>query len=146
MRAAKRAGSRVVLFPEATLTGYYFPYVADCLLGTCRTRSIMCAPQQRELDLWTIAGTIQKTHDRFLNLAHVIAPSGEIVHEYAKVHMAGRDERRYCRGGNKLPLSGLHAERHVFAGIGTAGRLRREYPENCLIPMDQGTLALELRH
>jgi tetratricopeptide (TPR) repeat protein len=24
--------------------------------------------------------------------------------------------------------------------------LRRQYPENCLIPMDQGTLALELRH
>jgi predicted amidohydrolase len=26
------------------------------------------------------------------------------VHEYAKVHLAGRDERKYCRGGNKLSL------------------------------------------
>ena len=58
----------------------------------------------REHSLWVIAGTIRKTHDRFLNLAHVIAPSGEIVHEYAKVHMAGRDEKKYCRGGDKLSL------------------------------------------
>jgi predicted amidohydrolase len=54
--------------------------------------------------VWTIAGTIRKTADRFLNLAHVIAPSGEIVHEYAKVNLAGRDEKRYCRGGDKLSL------------------------------------------
>jgi omega-amidase len=54
--------------------------------------------------IWVIAGTLKKTADRFLNLAHVINPSGEIVHEYAKVHMAGHDERKYCRGGDKLSL------------------------------------------
>ena len=58
----------------------------------------------KENSIWVIAGTIQKTSDRFLNLAHVISPKGEIVHEYAKVNMAGRDERKYCRGGNKLSL------------------------------------------
>jgi predicted amidohydrolase len=56
------------------------------------------------LGLWTITGTIRKTPDRFLNLAHVISPSGDVVHEYAKVNMAGRDEIKYCRGGNKLSL------------------------------------------
>jgi predicted amidohydrolase len=35
---------------------------------------------------------------------HVIHPDGRIIHEYAKVHMAGRDEKKYCRGGNKLSL------------------------------------------
>src|SRR3712207_6161729 len=30
--------------------------------------------------------------------------SGRIVHEYAKINTAGRDERKYCRGGNKLSL------------------------------------------
>jgi predicted amidohydrolase len=34
----------------------------------------------------------------------VISPDGEITYEYAKVHMAGRDEQRYCRGGNKVAL------------------------------------------
>ena len=70
-----------------------------------RPRSTASAPRRAEEHaVWVIAGTIRKTTDRHLNLAHVIAPDGSIVHEYAKVHMAGRDEKRYCRGGNKLSL------------------------------------------
>jgi predicted amidohydrolase len=99
-----REGSRVVLFPEANLTSYYFPYaialapeaVAEALAETARA-----AARHR---IWVICGTLRKTADRFLNLAHVISPEGEIVHEYAKVHMAGRDEKKYCRGGDKLSL------------------------------------------
>src|SRR2546426_388506 len=101
---AAAEGSRVVLFPEANLTGYYFPdiiqlspaAVQDALDRTCRAA--------KGHNIWVIAGTIPKTHDRCLNLAHVISPAGTIVHQYAKVHMAGRDEQRYCRGGNKLSL------------------------------------------
>ena len=62
------------------------------------------AARRQTNGIWVIAGTIRKTPDRFLNLAHVIAPGGAIVHEYAKVHMAGRDEKSYCRGGDKLSL------------------------------------------
>ncbi len=102
--SAAEAGSHVVLFPEAHLTGYYFPSVIeldqravlDALNQTCAAA--------REHGIWVIAGTIQKTKDRFLNLAHVIDRTGAIVHEYAKVHMAGRDEQTFCRGGNKLSL------------------------------------------
>jgi predicted amidohydrolase len=104
MREAKRCDSRVVLFPEATLTSYYFPYVTE--LPPDRVQSALdrvCA-EAKNLGLWTIVGTIRKTADRFLNLMHVIAPTGEIVHEYAKVNMAGRDEKKYCRGGDKLSL------------------------------------------
>jgi predicted amidohydrolase len=102
--AAAEAGSQVVLFPEASLTSYYFPYVVEleqtAVLGALeRVRAAA-----REHDLWVIAGTIQRTKDRFLNLAHVIDRKGEVVHEYAKVHMAGRDETTYCRGGDKLSL------------------------------------------
>src|SRR5262245_62652923 len=87
---AAREGSRVVLFPEANLTGYYFPYaveidpmkVEDALTQTCEMAS--------KRNVWVIAGALKKTADRFLNLAYVINTSGEIVHEYAKVHMAGR--------------------------------------------------------
>lgn len=101
---AAACGSRVVLFPEASLTSYYFPLaialkpaeVADALKQTCAAA--------RQHNIWVIAGTLRKTRDRFLNLAHVINPAGKIVHEYAKVHMAGRDEQKYCRGGNKLAL------------------------------------------
>ncbi len=104
IRAAAECGSRVVVFPEANLTSYYFPYVIelepqrvhDALDSTCRAA--------REHGIWVIAGTIRKTTDRHLNLAHVISPEGCITHEYAKVQMAGRDEKRYCRGGDKLSL------------------------------------------
>jgi predicted amidohydrolase len=104
IRLAAAQGSRVVLFPEANLTGYYFPYVTrlapeavqEALAQTCRAAAAA--------GLWAIVGTIRKTPDRYLNLAHVISPTGTIVHEYAKVHLAGQDEQRYCRGGDKLSL------------------------------------------
>jgi predicted amidohydrolase len=54
--------------------------------------------------IWVIAGTLRKTPRRYLNLAHVIAPDGAVTHEYAKVHMAGLDEKKHCRGGDKLSL------------------------------------------
>jgi predicted amidohydrolase len=104
IRAAAVCGSRVVLLPEANLTSYYFPYVIQldpakvqaALDATCRAA--------HENNIWVIAGTIRRTQDRHLNLAHVISPDGAIVHDYAKVNMAGRDELRYCRGGDKLSL------------------------------------------
>lgn len=101
---AARAGSRVVLFPEAVLTSYYFPYITQ--LASADVQAALGTTQRaaKEHGIWVIAGTIRRTIDRYLNLAHVIAPDGCIVHEYAKVHMAGRDEQEYCRGGDKLSL------------------------------------------
>ena len=104
VEAAAQCGSRVVLFPEANLTSYYFPYATQ--LAPRRTTDALdqtCAAAAAH-DIWAIVGTIQGTSERALNLAHVIAPSGEIVYEYAKIHMAGRDEKIYCRGGDKLAL------------------------------------------
>jgi predicted amidohydrolase len=104
IRRAAEEGSRVVLFPETNLTGYYFPEVLKqqpdqvqaALEQTCRAAAAA--------NIWVIAGALRKTSDRYLNIAHIISPKGEIIHEYAKVHMAGRDEQRYCRGGNKLSM------------------------------------------
>jgi len=102
IKAAAADGSRVVVFPEASLTSYYFPYLVGldpatvdaALAETCRA-----AAANR---IWVIAGTIRKSPDRFLNVAHVINPSGQIAYQYAKVNLAGRDEKAYCRGGDKL--------------------------------------------
>ena len=104
IEAAAREGSRVVLFPEANLTSYYFPYVIT--LPKDRVLRTLEAVQQAAAKnrLWVIAGSIQNAGERYLNLEHVITPDGAIVHEYAKVQMAGRDEKKYCRGGDKLSL------------------------------------------
>jgi len=104
VRAAAACGSRVVLFPEANLTGYYFPYLNALSRDSILAALAATCSAAAESRIWVIAGTIQPTADRRLNLAHVISPEGRIVHEYAKVQMAGRDEKQYCRGGNKLSL------------------------------------------
>jgi predicted amidohydrolase len=101
---AAAAGSRVALFPESSLTGYYLPYAVELHPGDVEAALRETAEEARRCNLWVIAGTIRRTADRCLNVAHVISPAGEIVHEYAKVQMAGRDEKRYCRGGDKLSL------------------------------------------
>jgi predicted amidohydrolase len=104
IREAARQGSRVVLLPEASLTSYYFPYLIELAPTAIRAGLDTLCAAAREHNLYVIAGSIQPTPDRFLNLMHVIHPEGRIIHEYAKVNMAGRDEKKYCRGGNKLSL------------------------------------------
>jgi predicted amidohydrolase len=104
VRLAAEEESRVVLFPEANLTSYYFPHVVSLSAKQVQRALDQVCKAAGESGIWIIVGTIRKAGERFLNLAHIISPSGEITHEYAKVHMAGRDEQRYCRGGNKLSL------------------------------------------
>jgi len=104
LRAAAEAGSRVALFPEANLTGYHFPYVLDLPPAQVEAALAQTCAAAAQHGLWAIVGTLKRTPDRFLNVAHVIAPTGAIAHEYAKVNLAGHDERQYCRGGDKLSL------------------------------------------
>jgi len=104
IRLAATEGSRVVLFPEANLTGYYFPDVITLSPEAVQESLDRICDAAAEAGIWVIAGSLRRTSDRYLNLAHVISPHGLIVYEYAKVHMAGRDEKTHCRGGDKLAL------------------------------------------
>lgn len=104
IRLAADEGSRVVLFPEASLTGYYFPDVVELDPREVKRALERTGRAAAEVGIWAIVGTLKRTRDRYLNLAHVISPEGAVVYEYAKIHMAGRDERKHCRGGDKLAL------------------------------------------
>lgn len=104
IKAAAAEGSRVVLFPETNLTGYFYPDVLKLSPESVRQALERTCQGAREAGIWVIAGTLRHTREKFLNIAHVISPEGRITHEYAKIHMAGRDEQRYCRGGNKISL------------------------------------------
>jgi predicted amidohydrolase len=104
IKEAATYGSRAILFPEANLTSYYFPYLIELSEKSIQESLEAVSQAAAQNDIWVIVGTIQRTTDRFLNLAHVINPVGEIVHQYAKINMAGRDEKKYCRGGDKLSL------------------------------------------
>ena len=98
--------SDIILFPEANLTGYDFPYLLQ--LDADRVADALTEVQQaaKSAGIYVICGALQRRsgNDKFLNLAHVIDPEGNVIHEYAKVQMAGRDEQEYCRPGNKLSL------------------------------------------
>ena len=99
---AAKEGSRVVCFPEANITGYYFPYVLKYTSNEIEVALLEVCSACKKNNIWAIVGTLKPTPDRFLNIAHVISPNGEIVYEYAKIHLAGKDEKKYCRAGNKL--------------------------------------------
>ena len=102
IRLAATEGSRVLLLPESSITGYYFPHavtlsrqtVLDALDTVCRMAA--------DAGIWVIAGSIRKWKDTHLNLAHVIDPAGSVTYEYAKAQMAGEDEQKYCTPGNKV--------------------------------------------
>src|SRR2546425_915299 len=64
---AAAAGSRVVLFPEANLTSYYFPYAIDLDPDQVCDSLDKCRESAAAHDMWVIVGSIRKTHDRFLN-------------------------------------------------------------------------------
>jgi len=99
-------GSDIILFPEANLTGYDFSHLIT--LDQSQILNALAEVQEaaRGHRIWVICGTVQrrKSHEKLLNLAHVVGADGNIVHEYAKIQMAGADEQRYCRPGNKLSL------------------------------------------
>ncbi|HPY30151.1 MAG TPA: carbon-nitrogen hydrolase family protein [Verrucomicrobiota bacterium] len=104
IRLAASEGSRVVLFPEANLTSYDFPYVLGLTSEAVQRALDETRRAAAAAGIWVIVGTLKPTANRLLNLAHVISPTGDIVHEYAKIHLAGQDEKQSCRGGDKLSL------------------------------------------
>ena len=99
---AAAEGSRVLLLPEANLTGYYFPYVLGLPRRVVVEALEETARAAARAGIWVIAGSIRAWKDTFLNLAHVIDPSGRVTYEYAKVQMAGHNEKKYCTPGNKI--------------------------------------------
>jgi predicted amidohydrolase len=104
IQRAASENSRVVVFPETNLTGYYFPYVTSLSARQITEALRITCEAAARANIWVIAGTLRKHSGRYLNLAHVINPEGKITHEYAKLHLAGVDEKRYCRAGDKLSL------------------------------------------
>jgi len=99
-------GSDVILFPEANLTGYDFSYLIQLPAAEVEGALEKVREVARSRRIHVICGTMQRRsgQQRLLNLAHVIDARGEIIHEYAKIQMAGADEQKHCRSGNKLSL------------------------------------------
>ena len=104
VKQAAADGSRVLLLPETSITGYYFPYAVSLSPETVRDGLEQVCRMAADAGIWVIAGSLRPWKGKYLNLAHVIDPTGNITYEYAKVQMAGDDEQKYCIPGNKVAL------------------------------------------
>lgn len=60
IQAASQQGSRVVLFPEANLTGYYFPFLTRLSPAEVQKALEHCRKAASNHGIWVIVGSIQK--------------------------------------------------------------------------------------
>jgi predicted amidohydrolase len=89
LREAARQGARLVIFPECALTGYCFESrdeafplseplpgpMTDALAADCR-----------ELNVFAVAGLLERDGDKFYNAAALVGPRG-FVAGYRKAHL-----------------------------------------------------------
>jgi predicted amidohydrolase len=82
-------GSRVVVFPECALTGYFDDVYmnalsAEQLAGAERQVAEAC----RKHDVYAVIGTPSRDGEKLYNSAAVINPRGEVVAHYHKIQLA----------------------------------------------------------
>lgn len=110
MSDAASAGARLVVFPEAALTGYVFDSRDQALDGAVEAESSAVGTVRdagRELDVWTVFGAIERVRggvgpdrNRLYNTAFLSSPSGEL-HRYRKVHTLCLGVDRFTTPGDE---------------------------------------------
>jgi len=94
-------GARLVIFPEAALTGYVFESEAEALEGAVEAggpevRRMMEAC--RAVGAWAISGAVEREDDHVYNTAFFVGPDG-LVGRYRKVHTLCLGVDRFVRRG-----------------------------------------------
>ncbi len=91
-RVAQQAadgGSRLIVFPEACLTGYCFESLGEALPVALRLDDLCLRPLEelcRTRNLYLVAGLLEREGDRVFNTAVLWGPGG-IVSRYRKIHL-----------------------------------------------------------
>lgn len=89
IRAAAQAGARLVVFPEAAVTGYCFDSLAEALPSgePVPGRSVdALTPLCRQHDIFAVYGTLEREGDRLFNTAVLLGPDG-LIGKYRKTHL-----------------------------------------------------------
>ena len=110
MSEAASEEARLVVFPEAALTGYVFDSRDQALDGAIEAESPAVrsvGDACRELGVWTVFGAIERFRDgagpdqtRLYNTAFLSSPSGEL-HRYRKVHTLCLGVDRFTTPGDE---------------------------------------------
>ena len=103
--AAGTEGARLVVFPEATLTGYVYHDRESAAAGAVEAagpelRAVARACQAA--GIWTVVGAIERCGDHLHNSLFLIGPEG-IEGRYRKVHTLCLGVDRFTTPGAELP-------------------------------------------
>lgn len=105
MKTAALEGARLVVFPEAALSGYVFRSldeahpIAEPIPGPS-TESI--ADACRELNVHAVVGLLEKQGDKCYNTAVLMGPGG-LIGKYRKLHLPYVGIDRFCNHGDLPP-------------------------------------------
>src|SRR3954464_13839027 len=104
-KRAKRDGAELIVFPEASDTGYSMPVIRD--LAKPWTEGAVPALQEvaKEFSLTIVAGVSERDGDIVYNSQVFIDPKGQIVAKYRKTHLfvlAPNDESTCYTPGDKF--------------------------------------------
>ena len=84
-----REGSRVVVFPECSLTGFFDEAVIKVSPTELAAAEATLCDAAKAAGVYAIVGAPTKAGKLIYNSALVITPKGEIIERYHKVHLAG---------------------------------------------------------
>jgi len=105
LETAAAQGAQLVVFPECTLTGYVFASMKEAL-PACETvpgpstENILAAC--RRLNVYAVAGLLERDGGRFYNTAVLIGPQG-LVGKHRKLHLPYIAVDRFLNHGNLPP-------------------------------------------
>ncbi len=99
--AAADTGARLVVFPEAALTGYVFESEAEALAAAIDpygSELQQIAAACEDSGSWAVVGAVEREEDRVYNTAFLVGPEG-VVGRYRKVHTLCLGVDRFARRG-----------------------------------------------
>jgi len=103
-KKAKKAGAKLVLFPELNITGHAgdkaMVIEAEPVPGGPSTNRL--AKLAKKLDIYICAGITEDDHYIHYNTQFIVGPEG-FIGKQRKVHLSG-DEYFHFRGGTELPV------------------------------------------
>jgi predicted amidohydrolase len=105
LRAAAAEGARLVVFPEASLTGYVFhdrDSAAEAAIAGDGPELADVSEACRQTDAWTVVGAIERDGDRLHNSLFLVGPDGP-VGRYRKLHTLCLGVDRFTSPGTEPP-------------------------------------------
>lgn len=105
IRRLAEQGSRIIVFPECSVTGYSDNAVSKCTAEDLAEAESRIAKTTKETGVYALVGIPTKIKDKIFNSAIVVDPQGKIIERYHKVQLAGE---RWAEPGDHLSVFSIY--------------------------------------